>query len=139
MTGDPGTMRPHATAGNGFARGFGGGWYSGGWREWLLRDGTSKTIFVGERCKNVNNGNSNYSYIAVNNPVDQWGKFCGSTGIALNSTDTGQRGWSGFSSNHNPVVNFVMIDGSVTSVAESIDPNIYAAKGTRNRRDKDAE
>ena len=102
-----------------------------------IRDGTSKTIFAGERCRNPNNGRTYYSYIAVNNPADNYARFCGTTGIALNSTDTDQRGWSGFASNHNPVVNFVMVDGSVTSVSESIDPNVYAAKGTRARRDAD--
>jgi len=102
-----------------------------------IRDGTSKTIFVGERCQNPNNGSTNYSYIAVNNPSDNYARFCGTTGILLNSTDTGQRGWSGFSSNHNPVVQFVMVDGSVNAVAESIAPAVYAAKGTRRRADLD--
>jgi len=100
-----------------------------------IRDGTSKTILVGERTQNPNNGNSNYTYIGVDNANDQYAKFSGSVGVPLNSTDTGHLGWSGFSSNHNPVVQFVMVDGSVTALAESIDPAILVAKGTRAKRD----
>jgi len=102
-----------------------------------IRDGTSKTIFAGERCKNPSNGRSNFTYFATNNPNDEYGRFCGSAGIAMNSFDTDQRGRSGFSSNHNPMVNFVMVDGSVASVSELVDPNVYAAKGTRARKDVD--
>ncbi len=105
-----------------------------------ITDGLSKTILVGERCKNNANGNSNYTYIGTNAVQDQFGKFCGSTGIQMNFfSDTGQRGWSGFSSRHPGGAGFVNCDGSTTFLQEGIDRVIYAAKGTRGRGDNSEE
>jgi prepilin-type N-terminal cleavage/methylation domain-containing protein len=102
-----------------------------------ITDGLSKTILVGERCKNTANGNSNYSYIGTNAVGDQFGKFCGSTGIEMNFlSDTGQRGWSGFSSRHPGGAHFVNCDGSTAFLQESISRVVYAAKGTRARGDQ---
>jgi len=105
-----------------------------GFSETDISDGLSKTIFVGERCRNLANGNSNYTYIGTNAVNDQFGKFCGSTGIQMNFfSETGQRGWSGFSSRHPSGAQFVNCDGSTSFLQEGIDRVVYAALGTRNR------
>lgn len=41
-----------------------------------IRDGTSKTIRVGERCRNPNNGSTRYAYFATNSPNDNDARFC---------------------------------------------------------------
>jgi len=99
-----------------------------------ITDGLSKTILVGERCRNIANGNSNYTYIGTNAVQDQFGKFCGSTGIQMNFfSETGQRGWSGFSSRHPGGAQFVNCDGSTFFLQEGVNRVVYAAMGTRSR------
>lgn len=71
-------------------------------------------------------------YIGTGNPQDEYGRFCGSTGIQLNSPDLGQRGRSGFSSKHPGGAQFIMGDSATVFLSENIDRMVYTALGTRS-------
>jgi prepilin-type N-terminal cleavage/methylation domain-containing protein len=96
-------------------------------------DGTANTIFAGERTRFRSTGinDANYLYIGTGNPQDEYGRFCGSTGIQMNSVDLGQRGRSGFSSKHPGGALFVLGDGATKFLSENIDRMLYTALGTR--------
>ena len=95
-----------------------------------ITDGSSNTLFVGERARK-NISNRNYIYIGTANAWDQHGRFCGSTGIELNSTDTSQRGHGCFASMHPGGALFLLGDGSSRFLGETIDRYIYSSLGTR--------
>jgi hypothetical protein len=101
-----------------------------------ITDGTSNTIFAGEVCQVVYNGNTNnYIYIGGYNPQDQFGRWCGSTGIQMNNPDTGIRGMSGFRSYHPGGAQFLLGDASGRFISENIDRTTYAWLGTRAGRE----
>jgi prepilin-type N-terminal cleavage/methylation domain-containing protein/prepilin-type processing-associated H-X9-DG protein len=96
-----------------------------------ITDGSSNTLFIGERYRN---NMTNRNYIAVGTPSgqDEHARWAGSTGIQLNSLDTGTQGFAGFHSPHTGGAQFALGDGSVRMLNENIDRYIYASLGTRN-------
>jgi hypothetical protein len=97
-------------------------------------DGTSNTLFAGERTRQRSSGintGANYIYIGTGNPQDEYGRFCGSTGIELNAANLAQIGRSGFSSKHPGGSQFVLGDGATVFLDEGIDRLVYSALGTR--------
>ncbi|MCC9604718.1 DUF1559 domain-containing protein [Blastopirellula sp. JC732] len=100
-----------------------------------ITDGTSNTVGIGERWNHKKTEESkylNYWYIGIPNSQDRHSAFSGSTGIPLNSPDTGEVGYAGFSSQHPGGVQFAQMDGSVRFVSENTAANILSAIGTRN-------
>lgn len=96
-----------------------------------ITDGTSNTLFIGERYRNKV-GMRNYVYIGTPHGQDEHARWSGSTGIQLNSLDTGTQGFAGFHSAHPGVAHFAVGDGSVKLLSENIDRFVYACLGTRN-------
>jgi len=99
-------------------------------------DGTSNTIFAGEVCQvSYNTSTNNYIYIGGYNAQDQYGRWSSTTGIQMNSPDTGQRGWSCFRSYHPGGAQFLLGDASGRFISENIDRITYAYLGTRAGRE----
>jgi prepilin-type N-terminal cleavage/methylation domain-containing protein/prepilin-type processing-associated H-X9-DG protein len=123
-----------------------------------IPDGTSNTVAVGEAVPYVdgpdvntltqekygNGGRKDHWYIAGDDMDNyegcDWSEALGSTGVPLNIgggrplalTDPLYDAWEvGFSSRHSGVVNFLMADGSVRPIRESIDLQVLRALGTR--------
>lgn len=96
-----------------------------------ITDGSSNTLFIGERYGNKAT-NRNFIYIGTPNGQDEHARWSGSTGIQLNSLDTGTAGFAGFHSAHPGGAMFALGDGSVKMLNENIDRYIYACLGTRN-------
>ena len=94
-------------------------------------DGSSNTLFVGERYRDKAT-NRNYIYVGTPNGQDEHARWSGSTGIQLNSLDTGTQGFAGFHSAHPSGAQFAVGDGSVRLINENVDRYIYACLGTRN-------
>lgn len=92
-------------------------------------DGSANTIFVGERAR-WNIGQRNYVYTATPNAQNMHSKFSGSTGIEINSKDTGHRGWAGFHSMHPGGAMFLMGDATTRLISENIDGYVYSSLGT---------
>jgi len=82
-------------------------------------DGSSNTLFVGERTRKTTSDSRNYIYIGTANACNSYGKFCGSTGVQINSSDTGSIGWAGFSSRHPGGALFLAGDGSSHFISET--------------------
>lgn len=95
-----------------------------------LNDGSSNTLFLGERARR-NIGQRNYLYIGAANARDSYAKFCGSTGIEINSTNTSHRGWACFASYHPGGAQFLVGDGSSRFVSENVDRYAYSSLGTK--------
>ncbi|MCL4206373.1 MAG: DUF1559 domain-containing protein [Pirellulaceae bacterium] len=93
-------------------------------------DGTSNTIFVGERARWMI-GQRNYVYTATPNAQNMHSKFSGSTGIEINSKDTGHRGWAGFHSTHPGGAQFLFGDGATRFVSENVNGYLFSCLGTR--------
>jgi prepilin-type N-terminal cleavage/methylation domain-containing protein len=93
-------------------------------------DGTSNTIFVGERTRWMI-GARNYVYTATPNAQNNHSKFSGSTGIEINSKDTGARGFAGFHSVHPGGAQFLFGDGATRFISENINGYLYSSLGTR--------
>jgi len=93
-------------------------------------DGTSNTIFVGERAR-WTLGQRNYVYIATPNAQNAHAKFSGSTGIEINSKDTGHRGWAGFHSMHPGGAQFLFGDASNRFISENVNDYLFSSLGTR--------
>lgn len=93
-------------------------------------DGTSNTLFIGERYRR--NFNRPYVYIGTPNTRDQHGRFAGSTGLQINSLNNSHAGHGSFGSPHPGGAQFAVGDGSVKLINENINRLIYAALGTRN-------
>lgn len=93
-------------------------------------DGTTNTLFVGERYRHQI---SNRDYVYVGTPKGQNNhcRWAGSTGIQLNSLDTGNAGVAGFHSPHPGGALFLAGDGSTKFISENINRLIYASLGTR--------
>jgi len=100
-----------------------------------MRDGTSNTLAVGERARHnrkpTHDKLFNYWYIGTPDAQDQHSQFSGSTGIPLNTPDTGEYGYAGFRSYHPGGVQFAVCDGSATFISEIVDPDVMKALGTR--------
>ncbi len=96
-----------------------------------ITDGASNTLFIGERYRNKAT-NRNFIYIGTPHGQDEHARWSGSTGIQLNSLDTGTAGFAGFHSAHPGGAQFALGDGSVKMLNENIDRYIYACLGTRN-------
>ncbi len=119
-----------------------------------ITDGTSNTVGLGEVSANILSNNSQYGVGATNtfpiwaggNPNRQ-GQGCQhnyfrvmDTNYPLNSKDTTtdvcgsspKRLDRAFNSSHSGGANFLLCDGSVRFVRESITPAAYRAAGTRN-------
>jgi len=121
-------------------------------------DGTSNTIAIGESVPYIdgadvntavqepygNGGRKDHWYIGGddmdNYEGSDWSEALGSTGVPLNigggrplaTSDPLYEAWEvGFSSRHNGGVNFVMADGSVRFIRDSISPPTLKALGTR--------
>jgi len=97
-------------------------------------DGTSNTLFIGERYRNQI-GQRTYIYIGTPNGQNQHSKWSGSTGIQINTLDAGHAGYAGFHSAHPGGAQFLRGDGSSAFVSENIDRYIYASLGTRNGKE----
>lgn len=111
-------------------------------------DGQSNTIYVGERFMGaVRNGARNYFAIGTPNAMTNsdggtgtgttttdgaYGKFCGSAGRPINdaSTDNNQL-MAGFSSAHAGGAQFLLGDGTVRMIQDTIDVTNYARLATR--------
>jgi prepilin-type N-terminal cleavage/methylation domain-containing protein len=96
-----------------------------------ITDGSSNTLFVGERYRN-GIGIRDYVYIGTPNAQNMHSQFSGSTGIQLNSLDTNQTGYAGFHSAHPGGAQFLAGDGSTHFISENISRNLYSALGSRN-------
>jgi len=96
-----------------------------------ISDGSSNTLLIGERYRNKATIR-NYIYIGTPNGQDEHARWGGSTGIQLNSLETGAAGFAGFHSAHPGGAMFALGDGSVKMLNENIDRYIYACLGTRN-------
>ena len=96
-----------------------------------ITDGSSNTLFVGERARKTFT-NRDYIYIGTANARDRHAKFCGSTGIEINSTNNSHRGWASFSSMHPGGALFLAGDGSSHFLSETIDRYLYSSLGTRS-------
>jgi hypothetical protein len=96
-----------------------------------ITDGSSNTLFVGERYRN-NISIRNYIYIGTPISQNQHSRFSGSTGIQLNSLDTSHTGYAGFHSAHPGGAQFLAVDGSTHFISENINRNVYSALGSRN-------
>ncbi len=96
-----------------------------------ITDGSSNTLFIGERYRNKA---TNRNYIAIGTPSgqDEHARWAGSTGIQLNTLDTGTQGFAGFHSAHSGGAQFALGDGSVRLLSENIDRYVYACLGTRS-------
>ena len=97
-----------------------------------ITDGSSNTLFIGERTRKTSSDDRNYLYIGTANAKNSYSKFCGSTGIQINSSDTGRIGWAGFSSRHPGGALFLAGDGSSHFLSETIDRYLYSSLGTRS-------
>lgn len=93
-------------------------------------DGTTNTFFIGERYRN-RVSMRNYIYVGTPTGQDEHARWAGSTGIQLNSLDTGAVGFAGFHSPHPGGAQFLLGDGATRFVSENIDRYIFACYGTR--------
>ncbi len=96
-----------------------------------ITDGTSNTLFVGERYSDKIS-NRAHIYVGTANGQDSHCKWGGSTGIQLNTLDSGSAGMAGFHSAHPGGALFLLGDGATRFVSENIDRLTYASMGTRN-------
>ncbi len=104
-----------------------------------IRDGTSHTIFVGEKYLNPDNYFTGLDYTDLESYLtgfnDDTARF---TGITQDNSQPkrDRRGIMdpyAFGSAHASVCNFVMCDGSVQNISFTIDPAIYIGMGGRDR------
>jgi prepilin-type N-terminal cleavage/methylation domain-containing protein/prepilin-type processing-associated H-X9-DG protein len=109
------------------------------------RDGLSNTIMVGEILPEQTDHSWNMHWIdanggvamaqtitPINEPVQEntWGQPCGTT-----SPPRGPQNWNlsfGFKSRHSGGANFLLGDGSVRFISQTIDPRTYVYLGNRN-------
>ncbi|WDI40628.1 DUF1559 domain-containing protein [Bremerella sp. P1] len=96
-----------------------------------ITDGSSNTLFVGERYSDKIS-NRAHIYVGTSNGQDSHCKWGASTGIQLNTLDSGTQGMAGFHSAHPGGALFMLGDGATRFVSENIDRLIYASMGTRN-------
>jgi prepilin-type N-terminal cleavage/methylation domain-containing protein len=102
-----------------------------------ITDGMSNTIGLGERRQHPNNTTTwYYAYIGVVNGQNYHAKWCGSTGIEINSIDTGTHGYAGFGSKHPAGAMFGLLDGSTKFISENVDAYVLRAYGTRAGNEK---
>ncbi|TWT78229.1 hypothetical protein Pla123a_10190 [Posidoniimonas polymericola] len=111
-----------------------------------ILDGSSKTIAVGERHTDLDTTLDNNSMdfwpvgssdIGKTPGANEWTEFVASTQVPLNywadATANGRHVELAFGSWHAaPVAQFLHADGSVHLLSDDIDPEIYAAMGSRN-------
>ena len=109
-----------------------------------VTDGTTNTFLVGETLPSQNNhlrdgtwynvyGTSSLStIIPINYPIDETDNaYCGPDGQGAHNLWNNNVSW-GFKSRHPGGTNFVMVDGSVHFVRESIEHRLYQLLGCRN-------
>jgi len=104
-----------------------------------VKDGTSNTIAIGESVQKHHNGSTVFGpywgtgthtavhgrgYYNTFTPNYPYGNCADNTSAANTMRCT--YAW-GFSSFHTAITNFVMLDGSVRSIQDSIDPNVWLA------------
>jgi len=118
-----------------------------------VTDGTSNTVLVGE-CEpqtqlttlreNSNDGRKDHWYVGSDDwdnwDGTDWSEFCGSLGAPINfirpaSPTLVDRGmWEvSFGSRHSGGANFLMADGAVRFIRDSITPQVRQALGSRAR------
>ncbi|MEM7315262.1 MAG: DUF1559 domain-containing protein, partial [Planctomycetota bacterium] len=106
-----------------------------------IRDGSSKTIMIGERSKGWINSSrgaagefdSTWVGIVSGSPHTGW-RVLGWTGEPPNNEPGGQthfHGYAQFNSAHAGVTMFGFADGSVQSIGDDIDPYVFKAMGTK--------
>lgn len=104
-----------------------------------ILDGTSNTVFIGERVykpRGMNNPSSpkrDYNYIGTVDSVNRASMYSGSTGIEMNSLDLSDRGWAGFHSAHPGGAQFTLGDASTRFLSHDIDRLVYSSLGTADR------
>jgi prepilin-type processing-associated H-X9-DG protein len=121
-----------------------------------VTDGLSHTIIVGEAVPDAGNntqrespelnmGRKDHWYIGGDDVDDwegrDWSEFLGSTGVPMNlpKIPEGDPNFGayevGFSSRHSGGCSFVYADGSLHFLADSIEPKVFSALGTRAGRE----
>lgn len=105
-----------------------------------IRDGTSHTIFAGEKYLNPDNYFTGLDYTDLESYLtgfnDDTSRF---TGVAPDNAQPkrDRTGWMdpyGFGSAHSNVCNFVMCDGAVQNISFDIDSAVYVALGGRDQK-----
>jgi prepilin-type N-terminal cleavage/methylation domain-containing protein len=109
-----------------------------------ITDGTSNTLFVGERNAGrfINSPQPSRVYIAIGTgDITNFGKWSGSTGIkinypsgsssTINYTTADPIGSAGFQSAHPGGAQFLAGDGSTHFISETINQNLYSQLGSR--------
>jgi prepilin-type processing-associated H-X9-DG protein len=94
-----------------------------------VKDGTSNTLFVGESTILPKGGTRGNRYAAW---MGLW--QCSTTTAGVNWPNRGNswRGGSGFSSHHPGGASFLLVDGSVRFVGETIELMLFGHLGTRS-------
>lgn len=105
-----------------------------------ISDGTSNTVGVGERYRSADTDTNNSNYrryfgIGTENAQDEHAQFSGSVGVPINTTNSTQQGYAGFSSKHTGGAHFLMMDGAVRFLSENIGNEVRAALGSRASND----
>lgn len=97
-----------------------------------IRDGLSKTLFVGERSSLL--GGSTWTGM-ISGGEEAACRVVGSTDHVFNQAEGHL---DDFGSNHGGVCHFLFGDGSVTALVDEIDPAVYRALSTRAGDDRAA-
>ncbi|MBN2579918.1 MAG: DUF1559 domain-containing protein [Pirellulales bacterium] len=97
-----------------------------------IRDGTSQTFLVGERCSKK----APSTWVGVVTGGEHApARICGIAAFPPNSELEPEHYFHNFSSMHPTGTNFLSADGSVRLIPEEIDMDIYKALCTRNNKD----
>ncbi|MBL8889527.1 MAG: DUF1559 domain-containing protein [Planctomycetaceae bacterium] len=95
-----------------------------------VRDGTSNTIAVGERSGQV--FNSSWIGVVHGSAFPAW-RVLGWTGEPPNNEPGSEvhfHGYAQFNSAHRDLTHFVMLDGSVQTIFDEVDPAVFQGMGT---------
>lgn len=100
-----------------------------------VRDGTSNTIAIGERSGQV--FNSSWVGVVHGSAYPAW-RVLGWTGEPPNNKPGSEvhfHGYAQFNSGHHALTHFVMLDGSVQTLFDEIDPSVFQGMGTIHNRE----
>lgn len=105
-----------------------------------IRDGSSHTLLVGERSRDL--FHSTWLAVVPNSTFAGW-RVVGWTGEPPNnpdySTDPHFHGFAQFNSSHPDTTNFSFCDGSVRGIVDEIDPEVFKAMGSIKGREINQE
>ncbi len=100
-----------------------------------VRDGTSHTIAVGERSGQV--FDSTWVGVVHGSSYPAW-RILGWTGEPPNNkpgSDVHFHGYAQFNSSHHALTHFAMLDGSIQTIFDEVDPNVFQGMGTIHNRE----